>query len=80
MEECGVANYDLTSAVTPVKVEQCCQLMKETGYPEGEIEFLEDGFTKGLSIGYEGPRNRVMTSNNLRMRVGTKQARLCGRK
>lgn len=68
-----MGNFDLSSICTPVNVEVFGSLLKETSYPMEETNYLIQGFTEGFSIGFEGPRDRVMESNNLKLRVGTRQ-------
>ena len=41
------------------------QLLREAKYDANETKFIEDGFTKGFEIGYEGPRNRRKRARNL---------------
>ena len=50
-------NLDLLTVITPVKVNRFIQLLKESNYAESEIDFLQEGFTSGFDIGYEGPEN-----------------------
>lgn len=66
------------------------QLLIEVGYDEEKAKFLIDGFTHGFSLGYEGPINRQVQANNLKLRVGSetelwnkvmaevKEGRFCG--
>ena len=58
-------NVDLETIVTPVKVDKFIQLLKETKYDPDEISFLKRGFCQGFDIGYEGPKIRRSTSNNI---------------
>ena len=65
-------NYDLENIITPVKGHILTEKLKQAGYDEQEIDFLEDGFTNGFDIGYEGPTNRTSTSANIPLKVGNK--------
>ena len=65
-------NYDLENITTPVKVKVLHQLLKESDYPEDEMNFLVEGFIHGFDIGYEGPALRQDVSRNLPLRVGSK--------
>ena len=49
------SNYDLSTIVTPVNVEKFVSELKQHGYEEEKIEFLQNGFTNGFDIGYQGP-------------------------
>ena len=46
--------------------------MKESEYDEDEIRFLENGFTNGFDISYEGPQNRQSTAENIPFTTGDK--------
>ena len=46
------------------------QLLKESHYPDEETNFLVDGFTDGFDIGYDGPKERKSTSENIPFTVG----------
>ena len=59
-------NYDLDNIVTPVKIEIFKSLMQEANYNEDEIEFLEDSFRNGFSLGYEGSSKVQITAPNLK--------------
>ena len=48
-------NLDLDSIVTPVHVEKLVDLLKQSNYPTEDILFLQEGFTNGFDLGYEGP-------------------------
>ena len=45
-------------------------LLRESGYPDDEVFFLEDGLTNGFDIGYEGPQERCSTADNIPFTVG----------
>ena len=47
--------------------------MKLSNYNEKEIEFLRKGFTTGFDIGYEGPINRQSVSENIPLKIGSKE-------
>lgn len=44
--------------------------MHDSQYDRMESEFLVDGFSNGFRLGYDGPRNVKIESNNLHLRVG----------
>ena len=44
--------------------------MIETQYDKDKTEYLVDGFKNGFSIGYQGPEDVQLTSQNLRLTVG----------
>ena len=46
-------------------------MLKHTSYDPDEIKFLEEGFTQGFDIGYEGPQQRTSFSENIPLSVGT---------
>ena len=58
--------------MTPVKVHKFINMLKESNYNRKEVEFLEEGFTKGFSIGYQGPVDRASYAQNLPFTVGNK--------
>lgn len=58
--------------MTPIKVNRLKALMIDSAYDVQEREFLLEGFTHGFRLGYQGPRDRKIMSNNLRFRVGDK--------
>ena len=58
-------NLDLDNIVTPVKVKKFVKLLRQSNYDEEEVLFLEDGFTRGFDIGYEGPYVRQSQSKNI---------------
>ena len=45
-------------------------MLRSAGYDSKEIQFLENGFTLGFDIGYEGPQERQSTSENIPFTVG----------
>ena len=65
---------DLTHLKSPVNVTVLHKLLVESKYDKEETKFLVDGFTNGFRIGYEGPRNIKLTSQNLKLdgKVGNK--------
>lgn len=65
-------NYDLTSIVTPVKVEVLRRLLIETKYDRSKTEFLVNGFTSGFTLGYQGPQDRRTYAKNHKLRAGNK--------
>ena len=66
------SNLDPYSIMTPVNVERLVELLLESGYDPGEIQFLQEGFTQGFDIRYEGPQDRASTSDNIPFSVGNK--------
>ena len=66
-------NFNLDDIVTPVKVDELVRLLKLSSYNEKEIEFLRMGFTTGFDIGYEGPINRQSVSENIPLKIGSKE-------
>ena len=65
-------NFDLENIITPVKAEKFIQQLKATNYNLTEIQFLEEGFTEGFNISYEGPTERQSTAANIPLTIGTK--------
>lgn len=65
-------NYDIDAIVTPIKVNELRRLLQQTGYDIAKTQFLCDGFTNGFKVGYNGPKDVRITSNNLQFRVGNK--------
>ena len=65
-------NFDLETVVTPVNVRKLVDLLRDSSYNEEEIQFLEDGFTNGFDIGYEGLEMQQSTSENIPLTVGSK--------
>lgn len=63
-------NYDIENVVTPVKVDELERLLKESRYPDYKIRELVLGFTKGFSLGYQGPEIRRTLSRNHKLRAG----------
>ena len=63
-------NFDTVNQVTPVKFNTLDSLLKTTGYPHEDREFLIQGFRNGFSLGYQGPTNVVQTAPNLEFRIG----------
>lgn len=61
----------METIVTPVIACNLEKLLRDTNYPEKETKFLVDGFTKGFSLGYEGPKVRRTYSKNHKLRAGT---------
>ena len=56
----------------PLNVDLFVNLLENSGYPESEITFLEDGFHNGFSLEYQGPQNRQSVSENIPFTVGNK--------
>ena len=64
-------NFDLESVVTPIKVNVLGRLLRESGYPEQDTEFLVKGFKDGFDLHYEGPMDRRDTAENIPITVGS---------
>ena len=62
---------DLTSIQTPVNVKLLIKKLQETQYDPSEVTFLEEGFTRGFDIGYNGPVERCSQADNIPLRIGT---------
>ena len=66
-------NYNLDSIKTPLNVDVYAKLLKDTGYPEDEHNFLVQGFTTRFDIGYKGSTQRQSRSKNIPFTVGDKE-------
>lgn len=62
----------MNAVVTPINVSKFQELLQLSNYDQVETKFLVDGFTNGFSLGYTGPRDVKIDSNNLKFRVGNK--------
>ena len=47
-------------------------MLNQLGYPKSEIEYLANGFKNGFDIGYEGPKMRQSTAENIPFTVENK--------
>ena len=66
-------NFDLDNVVTPVNAQVLRHLLQRSNYNPQKTEFLYRGFTEGFDIGYEGPSDVKLVSENLKLRgLGTK--------
>ena len=65
-------NFNLKDIVTPVCIEPLIKQLRQAGYDKEKIEYLEQGFSEGFNIGYQGPEKRQSKSNNIPLRVGNK--------
>ena len=65
-------NLDLKNIVTPVKVKIYESLLKQAGYEEQKTRYLVEGFTKGFSLCYQGPKKIARKAANLKLTVGSK--------
>lgn len=63
-------NYDFTNLVTPINISIFESLLRSTDYCADETEFICGGLRDGFSIGYQGPENRRLFSNNHRLKIG----------
>ena len=58
-------NYDMDSIASPVDWKTLEDLLIKTKYNKFETDFLINGFKNGFPLGYEGPRNRKDTADNI---------------
>ena len=63
-------NYDLQNVVTPIQTDILEDMLVKTAYSPSETKFLIEGFRSGFSLGYQGPKTRKDTSNNIPFTVG----------
>ena len=49
------SNMDLTNIVTPVNINKLVNTLRLANSDEAEIKFLNEGFSQGFDIGYDGP-------------------------
>ena len=63
---------DLTNIVTPVKADILESLLIETNYDKVKTKYLVDGFKFGFDLGYDGPEDIKLESNNLKFTIGDK--------
>lgn len=61
--------YDFEKIHTPVNVDVYANLLNDFSYDEAESRYLINGLKNGFSIEYNGPRNRSIKANNLKLRV-----------
>ena len=66
-------NLNLNDLVMPVKVRALHVALGRANYDETETKFLCTGFGQGFDIGYDGPQIRQDTSNNIPLRIGSKE-------
>ena len=64
-QKCFGQNYDLENVVTPVNVTEIVKLLTESKYLMDKTHFLIKGFKEGFDIGYQGPKIKSSTSQNL---------------
>ena len=63
---------DITSIMTPVKVNVLEKMLVDAEYDEAETQYLINGFRYGFDLEYEGAQNRQDTSCNIPFTVGKK--------
>ena len=63
-------NFDLTTIVTPVKVDVLEKLLIQSNYCPHKTKFLVKGFTSGFSSGYKGDTKVQRMVPNLKFRIG----------
>ena len=65
------SNYDVTSVVTPVKIDNFERLLKQSNYDRRETRFVINSFKYGFDIGYRGKRTKIRRlAPNLHLNVG----------
>ena len=64
-------NADISSVVTPIKVDVLGSLLRDFDYPKEKIDKLIHGFTYGFDFGYRGPKIRKHRSDNIPLRIGS---------
>ena len=67
-------NFDLRNITTPVNVAVLHNYLVKSKYQPQESQFLIEGFTKGFSIGYQGPQFRSSKSSNIPFTPGVGNA------
>ena len=65
-------NYDLDNVITPFNVNKLEELLEDAGYDPEKTRILVDGFRFGFGIGYNGPKIRRSTAENILFSVGNK--------
>ena len=63
-------NFDMSSVVTPIRVDVLKELLLQSNYNWGKTKYLIEGFTEGFSLGYQGPRCRNDESSNIPLHIG----------
>ena len=54
-----------------VNVDKLVNTLHESSYDEEEVAFLQEGFTRGFDIRYEGPLERQSEARNLPLHIGS---------
>ena len=65
-------NFDIDHIFTHVNGVRFAELLRQAKYPESKVKFIEEGFSSGFSLNYEGPSDVKMESSNLKLRIGNK--------
>ena len=65
-----ITNFDLNNIFTPVRADRLEQLLIETNYDHSKTRMIVDGFKEGFDLGYRGPWDVQITSNNLKFVIG----------
>ena len=65
-------NFDLENVFTPVDGNKFGDLLANAGYDPVKTQFIRQGFNTGFPLCYEGEQNVRKTSDNLKLRVGSK--------
>ena len=64
-------NFDLTNIVTPIRIQRFTEMLKQAGYDQNKIDYLDNGFRQGFDIGYRGPTSRKSNSKNIPLKMGS---------
>ena len=64
-------NFDLENIITPVNYKILHEVLTEAKYDEDKTRFLVEGFRRGFSIEYKGPKIIQQEAPNLKIRIGT---------
>ena len=68
-----VEKFDMENITTPIDGDKFINLLTKARYsPVSELRFLKQGFSRGFTIGYEGPTRRQDTARNIPFTVGNK--------
>ena len=64
------SNYDMYNIVTPVNGHQFARMLEQQGNDQDKVKFIEEGFTRGFSLKFQGNRKVKRTAPNLKLRIG----------
>ena len=65
-------NYNLVDITTPIDGHAFRTCMEEANYDKEKSDFLFKGFTQGFDFGYRRPVDRRDTSDNIPLKLGSK--------